>query len=260
MDWLRSKIALVTGAARGIGLGIAQRLASEGATVGMIDWERTGLEKSTQSMCAQGYRALALPCNMADAKDVHTSFAQMAKELGEPNILVHAAGVMPTGTLEQTAEEDWDRVFAVNVKGAYLLLREVVPSMRKAGGGSVVLVASLTGSHGYPGLAAYSSTKGALTALARAMAIDHAREGIRVNTVSPGTIDTPMLDEFVANQPDPARTRMAFDEVQPRGRVGTIEEVATVVAFLASDQSSLINGADIRTDGAAGVKGDQPSH
>jgi len=146
----------------------------------------------------------------------------------------------------------------VNVKGAYLTSREVIPHMRQAGGGSIILMASITGTNGLPGLAAYSGTKGALISLARAMAIDYAREGIRVNSVSPGTIDSPLLHSFVAAQQDPEETRRAFDEVQPRGRVGTIEEVANVFLFLASDLSSFVSGANYAVDGGASVKGDQP--
>ena len=130
--------------------------------------------------------------------------------------------------------------------------------MRRSGGGSIILVASITGVNGFPGLAAYSATKGALIALARAMAIDHAAEGIRVNAVSPGTIDSPMLHEFIAAQADPERTRRAFDAVQPRGRVGTIEEVANVVVFLASDQATYVSGSNVKVDGGMSVKGDQP--
>jgi NAD(P)-dependent dehydrogenase (short-subunit alcohol dehydrogenase family) len=131
--------------------------------------------------------------------------------------------------------------------------------MRKAGTGSIILIASITGVTGLPGLAAYSGTKGALISLVRAMAIDHAAANIRVNSVSPGTIDSPMLHDFVAQQSDPARTRRAFDSAQPRGRIGTIEEVANVVAFLASEQASFVSGANICVDGGMSVKSEQPS-
>jgi NAD(P)-dependent dehydrogenase (short-subunit alcohol dehydrogenase family) len=184
---------------------------------------------------------------------------ELVGTLGLPNILVHSAGIMPTGTIEDTSEEDWDRVYAVNVKGAFLVCREVVPLMRKAGKGSIILIASITGVTGLPGLAAYSGTKGALISLVRAMAIDHATANIRVNAVSPGTIDSPMLHDFAGRQNDPVRTRNAFDAAQPRGRVGTIDEVANVVVFLASEQASFVSGANIRVDGAMSVKSEQPS-
>lgn len=115
-----------------------------------------------------------------------------------------------------------------------------------------------TGVNGFPGLATYSGTKGAPIALARGLAIDHSADAVRVKTIARGTIDSPMLHEFVASQQDPVRTRKAFDQIQPRGRVGTIEEVVNVVNFLASDQSSLVSGANICADGAASIKGEQP--
>jgi NAD(P)-dependent dehydrogenase (short-subunit alcohol dehydrogenase family) len=130
--------------------------------------------------------------------------------------------------------------------------------MRRVGGGSIILMASITGVNGLPGLAAYSATKGALISLARAMAIDHAREGIRVNSVSPGTIDSPMLHDFVAAQTDHEQTRRAFDEMHPVGRVGTIEEVTNVFVFLASNQASFVTGANYSVDGGMSVKGEQP--
>ena len=258
MSLMEGKIALVTGAGSGIGRGIALRLAAEGAAVGVLDRNEAGCRSVAEFIAGRQGKATAIPADVSCAKDVAAAVKQLAGTLGKPSILIHAAGVMPTGTLEETTEADWDRVYAVNVKGAFLLCKEVLPFMREAGSGSIILVASLTGVLGYPGLAAYSGTKGALISLARAMAIDHAREGIRVNSISPGTIDSPMLHQFVAQQKDPARTRAAFDEVQPRGRVGTIDEVANAAVFLVSDQASLISGANICLDGAASVKGDQP--
>lgn len=258
MGLVNGKVAVVTGAASGIGRGIALRLAAEGAAVGVLDRDEAGCRETAESIASRQGQAIPLPADVSSGADVSAAVKRLLVTLGPPSILVHAAGVMPTGTIDETAEDDWDRVFAVNAKGAFLLCKEVVPLMRKAGGGSIILVASLTGVLGYPGLAAYSGTKGALISLTRAMAIDHAREGIRVNSISPGTIDSPMLHHFVAEQSDPVRTRAAFDAVQPRGRVGTIEEVANAVVFLASEQASLINGANICLDGAASVKGDQP--
>lgn len=258
MGLLEGKIALVTGAANGIGRGIALRLASEGAQLGLLDRDAEACQRVAESISAEGRRAVALPADVSNAAEVRSAVERLVAHTGTPKILVHTAGVMPTGAIDETSETDWDRVYAINVKGAFLCCREVVPLMREAGGGSIVLIASITGTNGFPGLAAYSGTKGALISLVRAMAIDHAADNIRVNAVSPGTIDSPMLHEFVAQQADPARTRKAFDAAQPRGRVGTIEEVASVVAFLSSDQASLVSGGNIRVDGAASIKGDQP--
>jgi NAD(P)-dependent dehydrogenase (short-subunit alcohol dehydrogenase family) len=130
--------------------------------------------------------------------------------------------------------------------------------MLEVGYGSIIHIASVTGILGMPGLAVYSATKGALIALARAMSTDYAPQCIRVNAVSPGTIDSPMLHNFVASQSDPDRIRRQFDQMHPIGRVGTIEEVANVCLFLASDEAGFVTGANYQVDGGLGVKGDQP--
>jgi NAD(P)-dependent dehydrogenase (short-subunit alcohol dehydrogenase family) len=259
MGLVDGKVALVTGAANGIGRGIALRLSAEGAAIGLLDKNEKACRRIAAAVNEEGRRAVALTVDVSRACEVRTAVQELVGTLGLPNILVHSAGIMPTGTIEDTSEEDWDRVYAVNVKGAFLVCREVVPLMRKAGNGSIILIASITGVTGLPGLAAYSGTKGALISLVRAMAIDHAAANIRVNAVSPGTIDSPMLHDFVGRQHDPVRTRNAFDAAQPRGRVGTINEVANVVVFLASEQASFVSGANIRVDGAMSVKSEQPS-
>ena len=258
MGILAGKVCLITGAGQGIGRGLALRFAREGAAVGVMDVQAAACRSVAAEITAAGGRAMPLPGSVALAGDVSSAIALLVTTFGAPNVLVHNAAVMPEATIDQTSEADWDRVFAVNVKGAYLTCREIIPLMRQAGGGSILLMASITGVNGLPGLAAYSATKGALIALARAMAIDHAREGIRVNSVAPGTIDSPLLHNAVAATRNPQATRQAFDEIQPRGRVGTIEEVVNVCVFLASDMASFVSGANITVDGGMSIKTDQP--
>jgi NAD(P)-dependent dehydrogenase (short-subunit alcohol dehydrogenase family) len=255
---LPGKVCLITGAADGIGKGIATRFAAEGAAIGVLDYHAAACAATAAALRAAGARALALLADVRDPAAVAAAVQQLAETFGPPTVLVHNAAVMPSGGLDETPEADWDVSFAVNVKGAYVTSRSVLPHMRVAGGGVILFTTSITAHVGLPGLAAYSATKGALLALARAMAIDYAAENIRVNTVSPGTIDSPMLHRFVNEQADPAATRAAFDAMYPRGRVGTIEEVAAVFAFLASDQASFVSGADYRVDGAMSVKSEQP--
>jgi len=255
---LAGKVCLVTGAGQGIGRGIALRFAAEGADVGVLDLDGDGCRAVVEEIRALGRRAVALPADVGDGPSVAAAVEEHLRILGPPDVLVHNAGIMPSGTLDETSEEEWDAVFRVNVKGAYLVCRQVLPVMRARRRGAVIFTASITGILGLPGLAAYSATKGALIALARAMAIDYAREGIRVNTVSPGTIDSPMLHRFVAAQRDPEATRRAFDEIYPMGRVGRIEEVADVFVFLASDRASFVTGANYTVDGGMSVKGEQP--
>ncbi|MFP5204955.1 MAG: SDR family NAD(P)-dependent oxidoreductase [Acidobacteriota bacterium] len=258
MGRLTGQIAVVTGAANGIGRGIALRLAQEGAAVGILDTDAAGCASVHREICENGGEAMPLTADVSNSGAVQRAIRSLAEKLGQPTVAVHSAAIMPEGTLLETSEQEWERMYAINVKGAYALCRETIPHMLDAGRGSIVFIASIAGIRGLPGLAAYSSTKGALIALSRALAIDYARNGIRVNAVAPGTIDSPMLHRFVAAQADPEKTRKIFDEVQPRGRVGTIEEVANVVAFLASEEASLISGATITADGAMSIKCEQP--
>jgi NAD(P)-dependent dehydrogenase (short-subunit alcohol dehydrogenase family) len=255
---LDGRTAVVTGAGNGIGRGIALRLARDGAAVGILDNDRVGCEQVLRTIIEFGGKGIALPADVSDQAEMADAIHQLNATYGAPTIAVHSAGIMPTGTLLETSEKEWDRVYAVNVKGAFLICKEVIPHMLHEKKGSIILVSSITGVMGMPGLAAYSSTKGALISLARALAIDFARGGVRVNSISPGTIDSPMLHEFVAAQSDPEKTRKTFDDIQPRGSVGTIEEVVNVVSFLASDASSLINGANLPVDGGMSIKGQQP--
>lgn len=258
MGRLTGKIALITGAGGGIGRGIAQRFAAEGAAVGVLDISAAGCAETVAAIAAAGGRALALPANIAVAVDVDRAVAALEAAFGAPNVLVHNAAVMPTGTIDATSEQDFDQVLAVNLKGAYLTSRAVIPLMRRQGSGSIIFMASVTGMLGLPGLAAYSATKGALIALTRAMSTDHAGEGIRVNSISPGTIDSPLLHGFLAAQRDPQRRRAEFDAMHPIGRVGRIDEVANVFVFLASDEASFVSGANYTVDGGLSVKGQQP--
>lgn len=258
MGQLEGRIALVTGAGNGIGRGVALRLARDGAAIGVLDCDSTSCRRVAEEIKASGGRAVALDADVSDSAAMMRATKHLADDLGPPTIAVHSAAIMPTGTLLEITDAQWDRAHEINVRGAYLMCKEVLPHMLRVGQGSIVFISSITGVNGLPGLAAYSSTKGALISLARALAIDYARDGIRVNAIAPGTIDSPMLHAFLSAQVDPEGTRRAFDEVQPRGRIGTIDEVANVAVFLASDESSLISGATVPVDGGMSIKGEQP--
>lgn len=258
MRHLEDRVALVTGAGNGIGRGVALRLAREGVAIGVLDSDGDSCRRVADEIEASCGKAVPLHSDVSDSAAMVRAVEQLADHLGPPTLAVHSAAIMPMGTILETTDAQWDRVYEVNVRGAYLMCREVLPHMLRARKGSIVLISSIAGLNGLPGLAAYSSTKGALISFARALAIDHARDGIRVNSIAPGTIDSPMLQTVVAEQADPEETRRAFDEVQPRGRIGTIDEVANLVAFLASDASSLISGAAVPADGGMSIKSEQP--
>lgn len=255
---LAGKVALITGAAQGIGRGIALRFAQEGAQVGVLDVQRDACQRVVDEIAALGGQAIALPCDIRDEVQVGQAVAALRERFGRCTVLVNNAAVMPSGRLHETDPDEVERCLAVNLRGTYLVCRAVIPGMLEINRGSIIHMASVTGVLGLPGLAIYSATKGALIALARAMSTDYASCGIRVNAVSPGTIDSPMLHNFVAAQSDPEIVRQQFDAMHPIGRVGTIEEVAAVFLFLASDESSFVTGANYHVDGGIGVKGTQP--
>ena len=255
---LDGKIALVTGAARGIGRGIALKFAEAGANVGIVDLQHADCQAVVDEITANGGQAVALAADIRDEAQVNQAVATLRETFGVCNVLMNNAAVMPSGRIHETSPADFDRCLAVNLRGTYLMCRAVIPAMLENGGGSIIHMASVTGLLGLPGIAAYSATKGALIALTRAMSTDYAREGIRTNCVAPGTIDSPMLHDFVAAQSDPANIRKQFDNMHPIGRVGRIDEVAQVCLFLASDAASFVTGANYTVDGGLSSKGEQP--
>ncbi len=255
---LSDKVALVTGAARGIGRGIAVRFAAEGAKVGVVDLHEAACQAVVDEITAAGGEALALSVDISDEAQVMWAVERVQHHFGAVTVLVNNAAVMPAGKLHETSVADFDRCVAVNLRGAFLMSRAVIPGMLAVGKGSIIHMSSVTGTLGLPGVAAYSMTKAALAGLARAMSTDYARLGIRVNSVAPGTIDSPMLHDFLAAQEHPEPLRQQFDDMQTIGRVGQIDEVASVFVFLASDEASFVTGANYSVDGGLSVKGEQP--
>jgi NAD(P)-dependent dehydrogenase (short-subunit alcohol dehydrogenase family) len=258
MMQLMGKVALVTGAARGIGRGIALRFAEEGAKVGVIDLDEAACQTVVNEIHAAGGEALALGADISNETQVNRAVQRVQDHFGTVTVLMNNAAVMPSGKIHETSVADFDRCLAVNLRGTFLMCRAVIPGMLAVGKGSIIHMSSVTGILGLPGIAAYSATKAGLAGMARAMSTDYARLGIRVNSVSPGTIDSPMLHDFLAAQKNPEPLRQQFDDMHPIGRVGTIDEVASVCVFLASDAASFVTGANYTVDGGLSVKGEQP--
>ncbi|MFE5880632.1 SDR family NAD(P)-dependent oxidoreductase [Streptomyces hydrogenans] len=242
---LEGLTALVTGGASGIGLATARLLGRRGARVAVLD-----LEPGTPKPPLQGFTA-----DLADDLSVRDAVQEAAEQLGGIDILVNNAGIGAAGTVEDNPDEQWHRVLDVNVLGVVRTTRAALPYLRASAFASVVNTCSIAATAGLPQRALYSASKGAVLSLTLAMAADHVREGIRVNCVNPGTVDTPWVGRLLDAAADPAAERAALDARQPTGRLVTAEEVAAAIAYLASPQSASVTGTALAVDGGmAGLR------
>ncbi len=256
---LDSKCCIITGAGDGIGRGVALAFAKEGAAIAICDINNDTLEATHRLVEKTGSKTFSRAIDIRDASAIAGFVSDAAGSLGRVDVLVNNAAVMPGTRLETLSEETIDHVLAVNLKAPILFTRQVFPEMKKSGGGAIIHMSSVTGHNGFPEVAIYGATKGGLMALARGHAMELAPYNIRVNSVSPGTVDSPMLHRFVEeNADDPAFALREFDRIHPRGTIASIREIANVCVFLASDDSANITATDIRCDGGYCVQGVQP--
>lgn len=244
---LDGRVALVAGAAYGIGRAIALALAEAGAAVACLDIDGDAVQTTARAVGETGGKSIAIRCDATDEASVSAAVADAAQRLGPPRVLVHGVATLDVGgPVMETDLATWNKVVAVNLTSAFLTSRAVLPRMIAAGGGSIILIASQLGSVGAPERAAYCATKGALIQLAKAMAAELAPQKVRVNTLSPGAIETRRL-EF--RYGDMARARAAIASKHLVDRLGQPEEIAAAALFLASDASSFMTGADLLVDG-----------
>ncbi|HTE62479.1 MAG TPA: glucose 1-dehydrogenase [Solirubrobacteraceae bacterium] len=252
MQDLHDKVALVTGAARGIGRASAARLAQDGAAVMLVDRDERALEVAASELRSDGVDVAAAAVDVTVASTVDELMERTVASLGGLDVLVNCAGIQRYGTVVDTSEELWDEVMAVNVRSGFLMSRGAIPLMRARGGGSIVNVSSAQAVAAQQNAAAYVASKGAVNALTRAMAVDHAAECIRVNAVCPASVDTPMLRwaaGHLANGDGAEQLLRDWGAMHPIGRVGAPAEVAELIAFLAGPRAAFITGADYRVDG-----------
>lgn len=246
---LEGKVAMVTGAASGIGRGIALRLAEMGCSVALLDIDEDKAGDTAAEIRKIGSKAMALRCDVINAEDCGKATDAVVQKWGKIEILCNCAGIALRKNIVDLSEEEWDRALDVTLKSVYLLSREVIPHMIRSGGGNIINIGSGWSLKGGPNAASYCAAKGGVVNLTRAMAIDHGKHNIRVNCVCPGDVDTPMLRSECAQLGEDIKEFMKESANRPLARVGTPEDVANAVLFLASPMSSWITGGALVVDG-----------
>lgn len=246
------KVAIVAGGGSGIGRAVVERLAAGGASVVFCSNDESQVETTQAELAARGLPVTGVVADVSRSSDVESFVGEAGERHGGLDVVVNSAGIQAYGTVEETTEELWDRVLAVNLKAMYLVAHFAVPHLRARGGGAIVNVSSVQAFVVQDRVAAYAASKGGVNALTKAMAVDHARDNIRVNVICPGSVDTPML-RYGA---DLHRGERSADDLiaewgrsHPLGRVARPAEVAELAAFLASDRASFITGSEHRVDG-----------
>ncbi|GGO54269.1 short-chain dehydrogenase [Streptomyces daqingensis] len=238
------RTAAVTGGASGIGLAVARELSRRGAEVCVLDLSADSAHENLHGIA----------CDVADRASVERAFGRIEERFGRLDVLVNNAGIGAQGTVEDNGDDEWSRVLDVNVTGMARVSAAALPLLRRGaaasgGGAAIVNTCSVAATAGLPQRALYSASKGAVLALTRAMAADHVREGIRVNCVNPGTVDTPWIGRLLEIAPDPAGERAALEARQPTGRLVSAEEVAAAVCYLAGPLAGATTGTALAVDG-----------
>jgi len=242
---LEGKVALISGGARGIGAATARLMAGEGAAVVIADvLEKEGMETEAKISEAGG-EVLFVRLDVTSEADWNAAVTATVTKYGKLDILVNNAGISSRTGVEETTVESWDQVMDINAKGVFLGTKAAIPEMRKAGGGSIINISSIYGIVGSGGSASYHASKGAVRIFTKAAAVQYAREGIRVNSVHPGFVDSPMTE---AHHGVP-EIRQARTGQTPLGRLGIPEDIAPGILYLASDQSSFVTGSELVIDG-----------
>ncbi|GAB4432928.1 MAG: SDR family oxidoreductase [Anaerolineae bacterium] len=243
------KVVIVTGAAEGIGQAALLAFAREGARVVLADREPEKGQAAIEELRREGREVLTVRVDVSVEEEVRALFDQVKARWGRVDVLVNNAGIYMQGDVTQTSLADWERIMAVNVTGAFLCTKYAVPLMIAQKSGVIVNVASEAGLVGIKGQVVYNVSKGAMIALTRSCAVDLAEYGIRVNSVCPGTTETPLVRAALQRATDPAEARRRLEQCRPANRLGTPQEIAAAILFLASDEVAYANGAILSVDG-----------
>ncbi|MFC5365696.1 glucose 1-dehydrogenase [Salinirubrum litoreum] len=247
MNGISGKVALVTGGASGIGRATAMRFAEEGASVAVVDVAEDGGVQTVQSIRDMGGEAAFYKADVSSEADWTKLVADVVDDFGSIDCFHNNAGIEgDQAPLIAQTEDNWNRVIDINLKGVFFGLKHVIPQMQTQGGGAIVNTSSVAGLVGYENIAPYVASKHGVVGLTRTAALEHATENIRVNSVNPGVVDTPMVQRFVGDDPE---ARKAFEATEPVGRFADPEEIASAVVFLCSDDASFVTGYPLAVDG-----------
>jgi NAD(P)-dependent dehydrogenase (short-subunit alcohol dehydrogenase family) len=252
---LAEKVAIITGAGSGIGEAAAKLFASMGAKVIIADWneaEANRVAGEINLMPSAYSSALAVKTDVSSERQVKLLVQQTMTAYGSIDILINNAAVVLPKELEDITEAEWTRTLDINLKSVYLMIKYCIPEIRK-NRGSIVNMSSLSGLLGQRQNPVYSATKGAIIAMTKALALDYAKDGVRVNCICPAGVLTPLLEEWIGQQPDPMATVKALIDMHPLGRCATTEEIAQAILYLASDQAYFITGVALPVDGGASL-------
>jgi meso-butanediol dehydrogenase / (S,S)-butanediol dehydrogenase / diacetyl reductase len=246
---LAGKVALVTGAGSGIGQAIAVLFAAEGAGVGVADFSEAGGNATVSQIRAAGGEAEFFRVDVSRSAEVKAVVDGALRRWGQLDILCNNAGIGVAATVVETAEEDWDRTLAVDLKGVFLGCKYAIPPMIARGGGVIVNTASVAGQVGVLNRAAYCAAKAGVVGLTKSVAVDYIGQNIRINAICPGTVDSPWIQKILSAQPDPVAERQRMVERQPMGRMGEPAEIAKAALYLACDDSAFVTGTALIIDG-----------
>jgi len=250
---LENKVALITGAGRGIGRAIAQKMAHEGAKVVLAEIDLESAQRTAEELQKDGCQALAMQTDITHEMEVEAAVRRAIEHFGRVDILVNNAGKNFYFDATTMSEADWDNAMNVDVKGAWLCCKHVLPFMKAANAGSIINIASVHARITAPGHFPYAAAKSALVGLTRNLALDYAPYNIRVNAICPGWVRTDLVQGWFDQQPDPKATEDRVLSFQPLQRIGTPQEIANFVAFVASDEASFITGAELVIDGGMSI-------
>ncbi len=246
---LKDKVCIITGAAVGIGKASAVLFAQEGAQVVVNDIDKKLGAEAVEEIRKAGGTAEFFEADVSKQEEVRALIEFTVKRFGRVDVMFNNAGIVPVGPVMDCTEEEWHEAMEINVHSVVLGCQQVIPQMKKQGGGIILNTASIAGHAAIPNRGLYSGTKGAVIALTKSVAIDHIKDNIRVNCVSPGTVDTPSLRKRIAAHPDPSKALEQFIARQPMGRLGRPEDIACAALYLVSDESSYVTGITLVVDG-----------